>query len=72
MHHTYLITLPGPVGSHSPQAQVTVTATGDLSPLGNPVYSDASGAVRMEITPDGHASLLTAGPDGPLRADPLD
>ncbi|MEV0533600.1 DUF6296 family protein [Kitasatospora sp. NPDC050463] len=72
MHQTYVITFPGPVGAHALQRQVTVTATGDLSPLGNPVYSDPVGALRVEITPDGNACLLTAGTDAPLHAQPLD
>ncbi|MFB8237558.1 DUF6296 family protein [Kitasatospora purpeofusca] len=72
MHQTYLITFPGPVGAHAPQPQATVTATGELSPLGNPVYSDPAGTLRVEITPGGHACPLTPGPDGPLHAQPLD
>ncbi|WP_188308783.1 DUF6296 family protein [Streptomyces sp. CBMA123] len=45
----YAVTLPGPTGSHAPPRVVVVQATGEVSPDGEPVYTDAAGTLRVEV-----------------------
>ncbi|GAB7183571.1 DUF6296 family protein [Kitasatospora sp. Ki12] len=56
----YAVTLPGAPGTQAPTEVVTVYLTAATGPDGWPVYADASGDFRVQITDDGVAQLLTA------------
>ncbi|MGW4895690.1 DUF6296 family protein [Kitasatospora sp. NPDC004240] len=61
----YAVTLPGTPGAHAPPEVVIVHATGETTADGQPVFEDADGTFRVEIT-QGVARPLAA-PPGPGR-----
>ncbi|MBW5480460.1 DUF6296 family protein [Streptomyces bambusae] len=65
-----------PDGPEQDEDVVTVTRTDLTGPGGHPVYEDASGIVRAEISDQGEVRMLASGPaQAPtraLRARPLD
>ncbi len=71
----YALTFPGTPGGHAPQDVVVVTDTGSSGPGGYPVYADASGIVRAEISDLGEVRMLASGghqsPQTPIHAEPL-
>ncbi|MEU9132764.1 DUF6296 family protein [Kitasatospora sp. NPDC048540] len=71
----YALTFPGAPGTHAPQDVVVVEATGDTGPGGHPVYADASGIVRAEISDRDEVRMLATGgsqnSQTPIHAVPL-
>ncbi|WP_329560786.1 DUF6296 family protein [Kitasatospora sp. NBC_01266] len=69
----------GPDGQTPPDDtvgdRVVVAATGATGPGGHPVYADASGIVRAEISDRGEVRMLASGgqqsPRSPVRVEPL-
>lgn len=59
----YAVTLPGTQGTHAPPRVVTVTRTERVGPDGRAVYADDSGEFLVQISEDGIAEPLGAGPD---------
>ncbi|MEV4613282.1 DUF6296 family protein [Kitasatospora sp. NPDC049258] len=57
----YALTFPGAPGAHAPQDVVVVELTGATGPGGHPVYADASGIVRAEISDRGEVRMLASG-----------
>ncbi|MFB7676517.1 DUF6296 family protein [Kitasatospora purpeofusca] len=53
----YAVTLPGQPGRHGPPEVIIVHATGETTADGRPVFADAAGTFRVEIT-DGIARPL--------------
>ncbi|WP_033822839.1 DUF6296 family protein [Kitasatospora sp. MBT63] len=61
--------VPGRVGCQAPQRRVDVGPTGRLGPHALPVYTDETGDLLVEITPEGMA--LPVGGVVLLRAHPV-
>ncbi|MFD0278948.1 DUF6296 family protein [Kitasatospora sp. NPDC127111] len=61
----YAVTLPGAPGGHAPPEVVVVHATGETSADGVPVYADAEGTFRVEISGEVARPLAVA--SGPGR-----
>ncbi len=72
----YALTFPGTPGTQAPQDVVVVSRTSAKGPGGHPVYEDASGIVRAEISDAGEVRILASGgqqsPHLPVHAEPLD
>lgn len=51
----YALTFPGTPGTQAPQDVVVVERTSAAGPGGHPVYEDASGIVRAEISGTGRS-----------------
>ncbi|MFG2822465.1 DUF6296 family protein [Kitasatospora sp. NPDC048365] len=75
MARRFALTFPGEPGGHAKQDVVVVEATGATGPGGHPVYADASGIVRAEISDRGEVRMLATGghqtPRTPMHAEPL-
>ncbi|CAN3978639.1 DUF6296 family protein [Kitasatospora purpeofusca] len=71
----YALTFPGTPGTQAPQDVVVVERTSAAGPGGHPVYEDASGIVRAEISDAGEVRMLATGghqnPHVPVHAQPL-
>ncbi|MFB6894706.1 DUF6296 family protein [Kitasatospora sp. NPDC056327] len=71
----YALTFPGTPGTQAPQDVVVVERTSATGPGGHPVYEDASGIVRAEISDTGEVRMLATGghqsPHFPVHAQPL-
>ncbi|MGW3041311.1 DUF6296 family protein [Kitasatospora sp. NPDC001159] len=71
----YALTFPGTPGTHTPQDVVEVTRTDAKGPGGHPVYEDASGIVRAEISDAAEVRMLASGGHQshhqPVHAEPL-
>ncbi|MER6301687.1 DUF6296 family protein [Kitasatospora sp. NPDC001539] len=71
----YALTFPGTPGTHAPQDVVEVSRTDAKGPGGHPVYQDATGIVRAEISDAGEVRMLASGghqtPHLPVSAEPL-
>lgn len=71
----FALTFPGDPVSHGEQDTVVVEPTGQVGPGGHPVYADASGIVRAEISDRGEVRMLASGghqaPRTPMLAEPL-
>ncbi|MEV5012530.1 DUF6296 family protein [Streptomyces sp. NPDC055692] len=61
----YAVTLPGTPGTHAPPEVIVVHFTGESTAGGDPVYTDAAGTFRVEIT--GEVARPLAEPVGPGR-----
>jgi len=75
MGRRFALTLPGEPGAHADQDVVVVEDTGLTGPGGYPVYADATGIVRAEISDRGEVRMLASGghqtPQTPMVAEPL-
>jgi hypothetical protein len=67
----YALTFPGGPEPDAPQDVVVVEPTGAEGPGGHPVYTDASGIVRAEISDRGEVRMLASGGHQVLRT-PVD
>ncbi|MGW6916107.1 DUF6296 family protein [Kitasatospora sp. NPDC054939] len=71
----FALTFPGTPGTQAPQDVVVVTRTSATGPGGYPVYEDATGIVRAEISAAGEVRMLASGghqtPHLPIHAQPL-
>ncbi|MEW1909354.1 DUF6296 family protein [Kitasatospora sp. NPDC085895] len=71
----WMLTFPGPAGSHGEQDTVMVERQAGYGPHGHPVYEDADRAVRVEIEDGGLVHVLALVdrpvPDTPVHAVPL-
>ena len=71
----YAVTLPGTPGTHAPPRVVTVTLTERVGLDGRAVYADDSGEFLVQISAEGIAEPLVAGPEASsvkcLHAVPL-
>ncbi|MER6400425.1 MULTISPECIES: DUF6296 family protein [unclassified Kitasatospora] len=71
----YVLTFPGTPGTQAPQDVVVVSRTSTTGPGGHPVYEDATGIVRAEISDSGEVRMLASGghqsPHFPVHAEPL-
>ncbi|MEU8925855.1 DUF6296 family protein [Kitasatospora sp. NPDC048545] len=71
----WMLTFPGPVGSHGEQDTVVVERQAGHGPHGHPVYTDTDRRVRVEIDGEGLVHVLECldrpVPDTPVHAHPL-
>ena len=71
----WMLTFPGPAGSHGEQDAVVVERQAGHGPHGQPVYADAGRTVRVEIEDGGLVHVLECAgrpePDTPIHAQPL-
>ncbi|GAA1190036.1 hypothetical protein F4556_000071 [Kitasatospora gansuensis] len=71
----FALVFPGDPGSPGDQDVVVVEPTGQTGPGGHPVYADASGIVRAEISDRGEVRMIASGgqqvPRTPVMAKPL-
>ncbi|PBC70462.1 hypothetical protein BX265_7887 [Streptomyces sp. TLI_235] len=71
----WMLTFPGPAGSHGEQDAVVVEAQAGYGLHGFPIYEDADRTVRVEIEDGGLVHVLDLVgrpvPDTPVHAQPL-
>ena len=71
----WMLTFPGPTGSHGKQATVVVERQAGYGAHGYPLYADADLSVRVEIEDGGLVHVLDCTgrpvPDTPIHAQPL-